>query len=259
MTRIRTAGFLAGLCLVAVLLMGMVAAGSASAVGTYKTCQEVSGTGTKYAAEGCETAEAAGKWEVAELKGTEKAVLAGTLVLTDTKTAVGEVSVSCSSEEARGVVGPGKLGKVTAINKINCTSIKGCEAGSVKAEADGLPWKTELAEVENSEKAKTAGVKLESEKEEAGWTIKCKVAGLSVEDKCLTNKGLLNYVSLLYTKGFFNNPAGNRRWLLFLEFLNYPGRRATCSQSKEETGIVSGRVLLLAFRGSGVDVNLLLF
>jgi hypothetical protein len=251
---------LAGLCLVAMLMMGMVLAGTASAVGTYKTCQS-GGTGTKYSEENCETASGSGTFSVAELTSTEKGVLNGTVGLADTKVPIaGTVEVSCTAKESRGVVGPGKHGKVTTIKGVECTNVKGCE-NTPTAEARNLPWRTELAEVENESKGKEAGTTLEAESGEAGWAVKCKVLGVEKADECTTNSGLVGFVSLLYTKGFFNNPAGNKRWLLALRFLET--HLAKCSVGGTGAGRVRGTILLLAFRlnghGEPEDRNLLLF
>jgi hypothetical protein len=252
---------LAGLCFVLMLVVGMVLAGNASALPSYRTCQE-GATGTKYKEAECEAAESTGKFGVGELESTEKSVASGTLELADTKVPiVGEVSLKCTGENL-GKLQAKRIALTEKIENIKCVNVKGCE-NTPTAEVRNLPWKSEIIEVENEAKEKSLGANLASEEsgKEAGWKITCTVLGVKgAEDECVTNKGLLTLLALRRTKGFF---TGTTRWLILLEFLHFAGREATCSQSKKETGRIIGQIALLAYRiGSGgkpEDRNLLLF
>ncbi len=70
---------IAGLCLAAVFVMSMVAAGTASAAPHWLVCLNFGGTGTKYSENQCFKAESGGKYEWSELKGTEMTAAQGSL------------------------------------------------------------------------------------------------------------------------------------------------------------------------------------
>jgi len=248
---------IAGLVLASMLLMGMALAGTAAAGPLWATCQKVLSGLTRYEDENCEKANGTGSWSETSLAGTEKSVAAGTLLLVDTGTAVGEVVVSCTGE-ALGSVGPTNLGRTEEIKNIKCTTEKGCEAGSTPtAEPVNLPWKTELTETESRLQA---SLKSEVSGKEAGWKVKCKVV-VQITDECTTNSGLLTYLGAQFTPGFFQPSI--KRWLHLFEFLNTTGHKATCSQAggKKETGEIRGHLAILAYRFNGTsneDRNLLL-
>ncbi len=98
----------AGLCLVAMFAMSMVAAGTASAaepVWEHCVTEKASEAKSKYTEHQCETASGTGGWNWREVKGTEAVVSHGSLVLKDTGTLIGTVAVSCSGEK-QGVCWP---------------------------------------------------------------------------------------------------------------------------------------------------------
>ncbi len=105
---------IAGLCLASIVVMGMAITATASAAApVWEQCSE-GGSATKYSEHQCTTAEGSGKWQWNEVKGTEAVVGKGTLTLSDTNATGGETTIQCSGTE-EGVVGPGKLDKVTKI------------------------------------------------------------------------------------------------------------------------------------------------
>jgi hypothetical protein len=233
---------IAGLCLASMLVMGMALAGSASAAELfYGSCQK-SAAGTKYSGETCEKAESTGEWGVGELASTEKAVTIATLRLADTKVPLaGEVAVSCTGE-ALGLIGLKKIGRTEEIKNIKCSNVKGCES-TPTVEPLGLPWKTELTEIENEAKEKSPGATLKSEKEEAGWAVTCTVLGIKETDKCVTNSAWITDYGNRFTDSFFN-PA-EARWLVLLEFLNIKGHKAKCSIGGSEAGTVKEHLAVL--------------
>jgi hypothetical protein len=249
---------LAGLCVVTMLMLGLVAAGSASAAveALYGVCQKEA-SGTKYSGETCETKTGGTEeWGVGEIAGTEKAVMAGTLLLVDSKLGV---EVSCTVE-AVGLIGQKRIGRIEEINNTVCTNVKGCE-NTPTFEFRNLPWKTELAEIENEAKEKSLGATLVSEVsgKAAGWAMKCKVLKIESKDECTINTGLITDLGNRFTDGYFNGPTP--RWLILLEFLNFTGHKANCSLGGSERGEIKNHFALLAYRISGgkpKDINLLL-
>jgi hypothetical protein len=120
---------IAGACLVAMLALSMALGASASAaILGWEQCEteKTSGPGSKYAEDQCSTASGTGTWSWQEVKGTEKVIGPGSLVLRDTKTIVGTVEVHCSVK-AEGTVGPGRFARVTGITEIKCSAGTGCE------------------------------------------------------------------------------------------------------------------------------------
>jgi hypothetical protein len=232
---------LAGLCLVAVFVVGMaVSAGTASAAKqVWEQCSE-GGSVTKYTEHQCKAASSTGKWEWNEIAGTEEVRLKGTLRFKDTKVPVlGTAEVECNGESA-GVVGPGKLGKITEvkITATHCKGIKVCE--EVKSfEARDLPWQTELYETEGKQFNKLIG----DGKGEPGWKVECKTSIGTQTDECLTESEKPESLLL-------ENKLTNGELLVLATFQHL--RKAKCSQGGAEAGEITGSIGILKTNGTGL-------
>jgi lysophospholipase L1-like esterase len=231
---------LIGLSLLAALAMSMALAATASATKqVWEQCSE-GGSVTKYTEHQCKAASGTGKWEWNEISGTEGVRLKGTLRLKDTKVPVlGTAEIECNGESA-GVVGPGKLGKITEvkITATHCKAIKVCE--EVKAfEARDLPWQAELYESEGKQHDKLIG----DGKGEPGWKIECKTALGTQTDECLTETEKPESVLL-------ENKLTNGELLVLATFQHL--RKAKCSQGGAEAGEVTGGLAISKTNGSGL-------
>ncbi len=232
---------LAGLCLVAVFAVGMaVSAGTASAAKqVWEQCSE-GGSVTKYTEHQCKAASSTGKWEWNEIAGTEEVRLKGTLRFKDTKVPIlGTAEVECNGESA-GVVGPGKLGKITEvkITATHCKGIKVCE--EVKSfEARDLPWQTELYETESKQFNKLIG----DGKGEPGWKFECKTSIGTQTDECLTESEKPESLLL-------ENKLTNGELLVLATFQHL--RKAKCSQGGAESGEITGSIGILKTNGTGL-------
>ncbi len=235
---------IAGLCLAAVFVMSMVAAGTASAAPHFEVCLNFGGAGTKYSTNQCIKAESAGKYEWAELKGTEKVAAQGSLTFeTNGVPIVGTVEIKCSLTE-EGSVGPGNLSRTTAISAIKCEKGKNCEELVKGAEPVGLPWNTEVKETEGVLRGtlrKGAGSSTEP-----GWRATCKILGAIQENECKTEEALLNLTNT-------NTPGTVGPLLVLANFLHPNKPEAKCSVSGT-TGDVLGGLSLLLTSGDGLRV-----
>ena len=234
----------AGLCLVAMLVVSMVAAASASAAPHWLHCVEGT-TGTKYTTSQCKTA-GTGSWTWQEVTGTEAVVSHASLLLTDTKTVAGEVTVECTGKD-EGTVGPGKFDRITAITEINCVNEKNCETVVKPAEPLNLPWQTELAEVPAGSGKIRDNITAVNGKG-AGWAVTCKVSIFEVEDKCTTEEGSVG-VQNVTTPGVPGE-------LLVLGDFEKESAEANCTASGKKTGRVVGTVALLQANGQGLRATL---
>jgi hypothetical protein len=172
------------------------------------------------------SAASAAEWKIGGVAVTSSTPVksGGTLTLTDTGTLVGTVSDECTGVD-KGTVEAGGNDTTTSITnaagekKIKCVTSSSCT--SPTAEAVGLPWKTKLVEV---------GGKLEDEitntAGKLGWLVECKVLGATVKDEC-TTKSTHTAIS--------NVTAG-----VDAVFSEAVSGKATCTQSKKETGSVVG-------------------
>ncbi len=215
---------IAGPCLVAMLVVSLAAAATASASPVFEQCRENSGTGTKWEDKGCSKANGTGKWEWKELTTTEKTTSSGTLTLRDTKVPiVGTVEVVCGGTE-EGAIGPGRFGRVTKITPVGCKPGKNCEEVK-KVEARNLPWQTELFETEKTvrDAIKEVGAGV------PGWKIECRVLGITKADECASNTQSVS-VSLDF---FFIG------YSVLLSFLKNSGK-AKCEIGGAESGEVEG-------------------
>jgi|HubBroStandDraft_6_1064221.scaffolds.fasta_scaffold42407_2 hypothetical protein len=230
----------AGLCLVAVFVMSMVVAGTASAAPHWEVClTEHSSvtTTTKWTSSQCTGAAAKGGFEWSEPQHTEKVVSHASLTLTSEELGV-TVKVNCIGKD-EGWIGPNGTDETTAINEIHCTAGENCEKLEEPAEPVNLPWNSELKETENkihdTVRATISG-------KNPGWKAACKVPILGVvKNECTSNEGLL----VLENK---NTPGNGAALLVLGEFTNKP--RATCTNAKEG-GEVLGSTAFLSASGVG--------
>jgi hypothetical protein len=173
---------IAGLCLVALLLMSMAMTASASAAPVWQVCEK-GASGTKYEAthEECEEASGTGEWGWSEIKGTEKSIAQGTVTLKDES--VVTVEVGCYVRE-EGSIGPGKYSRIEKAT-YECTAGKNCEKLE-KVEAKNLPWQEEMFETEKTIEGKISNGK--SEKEGPDLAASCTVLGVKTTDEANMEK-----------------------------------------------------------------------
>ena len=236
---------IAGLCLVAVFVMSMVAAGTASAAPHWLVCLKWNNSPTRYSTSQCEKAETGGGFEWSELKGTEATVAQGTLILETTNVPiVGEVVIECSGT-GTGSVGPGNLARTTSLKTEKCTAGKNCEKIEKSAEATNLPWNTELLETEgviHGTLRKGAGAA-----GPPGWRATCKVLGTEQKNECTSETGLVLFSN--------KNTPGVVGPLLVLSDFQHPNPTlATCSVSGTKGDLLGSSALLLA-SGAGLRVS----
>jgi len=219
---------IAGLCLVAMFVMSMVATATASAAGpVWEQCTTEQETGlTKWKDSKCTEASATGAWNWKEIKNTEKVESNGTLELKDTATLLGESAVICTGTNS-GSIGPGKFDRVESITAKTCTAVHVCESSPAPtAKPIGLPWQTELYETENKIRNKITSVS----GKEVGWEVICKAEIIgTTTDVCtsvaagpeVTNKQAVGNVQVT-----FNESAGS----------------ASCTKGSSTSGKVKGAI-----------------
>jgi hypothetical protein len=241
---------IAGLCLVSMLVMSMVAAGTASAALLWLVCLEGSGL-TKYENSKCLKASGTGKWQslgVPSGASITVKILILTLLLKDTGVPIlGESEVQCFDNKGsvgEGVIeanGKGKVVKAEVLEpEINCAAKKVCEAGTVKeVKGINLPWTTEIFTTEGKQ---LTALKGGGAKKEPGWKIRCDapIVGES-EDRCEGGTATPEEVELLNV--VTKNPGGVEELLVKGRFENK--RKGTCTQSGKETGEVTGTIAIL--------------
>jgi hypothetical protein len=225
----------AGLCLVAMFVMSMVATGTASAAApVWEVClTERSGSKTtKWNSSECTTAATGGS-EWSEVKVTEPATSLGTLRLIDDNVPIeGEVEVICTVEEV-GSVGPGKLSRTSEIN-IKCSPGKKCIEITKAAKPINLPWRGELeavgTEVRNNIRAVNGNG--------AGWSVTCKTNVGTVEDECTSETGRTTLSR--------NNRFGPNGFRQLSVLLTFPPRAKSeddkCKIGGAESGLVLGSI-----------------
>ncbi len=245
---------IAGLCLVAMFAMSMVAAGTASAeVPAWEHCTE--GTEkiapTKYTEHQCVAAAASntGKWQWNEVKGTEKVISRGSLQLVDTDATEFKVkaALSCSGND-EGSVGPGKFDRITEINEIHCSNEENC-ATIIEVKPVNLPWQTELVEEagKNRDKITNGGT---GEAEWPGWSVTCEnpIVGRTT-DRCTTNSG---------STAIANQTTRRSGVTELLVLATFESSKAKCTLSQaanKETGEVQGTIANLQANGWGLRIS----
>ncbi len=201
---------IAGLCLVAIFAVSLVAVATASAAPVW---EQLEGS----------------TWK--EVKNTEKVTGTGTLKLRDTNTAAGVSEVECGGSE-KGTVGPEKFDRVEVVEvkASQCRNVKVCE-NVEEITTKGLPWQTEVyesgKELRDNIKATTNG--------EPGWVVKCKTLLGSKTDECLAEAGLIP--STLLTNKTSNNTVNS-------EFESAKSPKAKCKEGGAKSGEVLGVIVL---------------
>jgi hypothetical protein len=235
---------IAGACLVAMFALSMALGASASAAPVWEQCEteKASTSPSRYTEGQCVTASSTGAWAWQEVKGTEKVIGLGSLVLRDTKVPIeGTVEVLCTGK-SEGTVGPGKFDRVTSITEIKCSPGKDCEKVE-KAEPRDLPWQTELFETESTVRDKiTSGGS-----GAPGWGLSCTVLGITKEDVCTSES-----TSVLDRNMLTQELTGSRR-LVGLAFEN--AGKANCTVGGEGSGEELGIVGLEKANGLGLRVS----
>ncbi len=236
---------IAGLCLAAVFVMNMVAAGTASAAPHWLVClpSHTGTTTTKWTESQCKVASSSGTWEWSELKGTEKTETQGTLTL-ESKSILGNIEVKCSGTDV-GSVGPGALSRTTEVKVAKCEAGENCEkyiAGS--AEALHTPWNSELKETEGVIHATIRG----TGKGEPGWTATCRAFGKEEANECTSEAGLL-----VLSNDFTPGTVGPL--LVLADFIHPNNPKANCKVTGVGTGDVLGSISILLASGRGLRVS----
>jgi hypothetical protein len=236
---------IAGLCLAAVFVMSMVAAGTASAAPHWLVClPEHSGTTTtKWNSHQCETAAPGGGWEWSEPTHTEATVTQGSLKL-ESKSIIGEVVVKCSGTDT-GWIGPKGTDQTTTVKTAKCEAGENCEKVESNAVAVNLPWNSELKETEGKihDTIRNGGAK-----GEPGWEVTCKVLGKDETNICTSNAGLV----VLENK---DTPGNLAALLVLANFINPNKPKAECTATGKETGNVSGSIAVLLASGWALEVS----
>jgi hypothetical protein len=234
----------AGLCLVAMLAMGMTTAATATAAGpVWEQCTtEKEGTAppTRYTEGQCKTVVEKGIWAWKEIPATkpETVQIRGTLILKDTKTPLGESEVGCTGEGA-GKAG-GSITKIESVEVKSCTPIKGGCEKIEEAKAVDLPWETAFFETEKKILQLLKG----TGNGEPGWSVKCHTAIGSETDECKSEEGK--------PESHLDEPKLTGGNLLELETLQKL-RKAKCSQGGAESGVVETSLAFL--KGTWIRVR----
>ncbi len=177
---------IAGLCLVAVFVMGMVvSASAATAAPVWEQCRtekEPIEPPTRWSDSKCSVASPSGGWQWRELKTTEQVSSQATLRLIDKKATGGISEIQCGGTD-NGWIGPGKFDQITSISvkASNCKRIAGLCITVEEVEVRHLPWQTELFETEGRIRDKIT----ETGNGQPGWKVKCS----GVVDECQTEAG----------------------------------------------------------------------
>ncbi len=203
---------IAGLCLVAIFAVSLVAVATASAAPAW---EQLNGT----------------TWK--EVGNTEKVVGSGTLKLRDADTLLGVSEVECGGSQ-KGSVGPTKFDRVEVIEiqASQCKATKVCE-NVEEITVKNLPWQTEVYESgkEIRDNLKSGG------NGEPGWRVKCKTIGGSKSDECLTEAGLV--FSTQVTNKTSNNTAASG-----FEEKSTKSPKAKCTEGGAKSGEVVGVIVL---------------
>jgi hypothetical protein len=237
---------IAGLCLVAIFAMGAVAANSASAALVWEHCEteKENTTVSKWTTDQCRTAAsmAAAGFSWQEVKGTEKVVTHGSLLLTDTKVPIeGSVSVQCTGKDS-GTVGPGKHDRIEEITEIQCAAGEHCEKLEGEVKPLNLPWQTELVETEGGRDTLKA-----VNGKGAGWSVTCKVLGITKTDECTTEEGSTSVANVL--------TPGVPGELLVLADFEAKSALANCTVGGSKSGEVQGTIATLQASGQALRIS----
>jgi hypothetical protein len=243
---------IAGLCLVAMFVVSMVAAGTASAAPHWLVCLPTTSgsTATAWTTEQCAVAAAGGSSEWSEPKTTEVVRTQESLKLEAKSSVIGEIEVKCSGTD-EGFIAPGGKSVTTKITTEKCETGTNCEEllankeqTEKKAEAVNLPWNSELKETEGTihSTIRAGGAK------EPGWRVTCLVLGQRQENECVAESGLV----VLENK---NTPGNTAALLVLANFINPNKPKSNCTATGNATGNVSGSIAILLASGRGLRVS----
>jgi hypothetical protein len=234
---------IAGLCFVAVFVMSMVAAGTASAAPHWLVCLPATSgsTATKWSGEQCSTTASGGSWEWSEPKTTEAVRSEGTLTLAVERPFRSTLEIKCVFRDI-GWIGPNGTDQITAFNAGKCENLSGC--GKLeKLEWRNFPWNSELKETEGKIYDAIRG----NGTGELAWEIACKGVDEIIEIECRAERWLLALEN--------RNTPGNLAALLVLAgFVNPNKPKENCTNGKE-VGNVSGSAAILLASGRGLRVS----
>jgi hypothetical protein len=235
---------IAGLCLMAMFAISMVASATASAAPTWWQCREEHGSGVKYTNSTCTVESTEGQWEWKQLETREesRSRSKGNLKLIDKEATGGESEIECNGTDV-GSIGAGNKDEITAITANECKRVKGlCEAGGeTTAKAIDLPWTTELLE----EPAGSGKIrdKITAAGKGPGYKVECTVGGFfKVADECFGT-----------TNTLMRNDEANGT--VEAEF-EKESPKGECSLSKKKSGEVLGIDVIEQLSGHYTQVRL---
>jgi hypothetical protein len=240
----------AGLCLVAMITMGMALAGNAFATPLWLLCLEGSASTSKYSSNQCTKTEAAGKWESVALgsKTDTVSIVVRTLRLTDKEAGtVIECNSSLEKDEGEGTISSNNKGQIIKA-KINNAEVgsrcKIIKEGFCKKleEVHGvnLPWNTTIEEVGGELVTK---IEASVAGKEPGWAVKC--SGVVDECKSINKEYEEVTLSNVVTEG-----------VLLVKGVFKKAHKAECSLNPgKRAGEVEGLVAILLVNKNGLSIN----
>lgn len=125
-------------------------------------------------------AATAHEWQLRSLPITKSVSVSEEANLRFTDNTTG-ARIACTLEE-KGTIGPGAAGQIATIKVASCTSLAGCQTGTVQFEALHLPWNTELQTFEAG-----LGNHILSKPE---WKWQCKLSGSTWVQYCNANTNM---------------------------------------------------------------------
>ncbi len=241
----------AGLCLVAMITMGMALAGNAFATPLWLLCLEgTANTHTRYTSNQCTTAGgSAEKWESVALgtKTDTVSIVVRTLRLRDIEAGTEvECNSSLALDEGEGTISSNNKGQITKAKITTsevtkrCNILKGVLCKKIE-EVKGihLPWNTEIYETEGKFLTKIEN----SGAGEPGWAIKC--SGATDECTSINNEYEEVTLSNVLTEG-----------VLLVKGEFEKKHKAECSLTKgKRAGEVEGLVAILLVNKNGLSIN----
>jgi len=248
---------IAGLCLAAMLMVGMSLAGTANAAELlWLVCLEGSNL-TKYTNSTCLTASGAANntkgWQSqGVLAGQEITVklLPFSILLIDEKSTLGKVAVKCwdtAGAIGEGVIkskGEGEIRKAEVITpNTNCTDEEKKCTKINSLQGVHLPWVTNIEKGANGETLTT--IKPHAGGEQPGWAIECEVLGIKSTDTCVSVAGKEEKVRLV------NHFSATE---LLVATLFEEANTATCTQGGAGSGKVKGFGAIL-LPGGALSIN----
>jgi hypothetical protein len=222
----------AGLCLAAVVALSAATAATATAAApVWETCstEKAAAAATKYTTSACRETSGSGRWAWQEIPASAPIAIkikSETLTLKDTKTSLGESTVTCV-DSGTGKAG-GRVATVETATISGCKAVAGgCESVE-SAEAVHLPWKTELFETEKKIEQTLAG----DGGGEPGVSVKCKTILGPKTDTCEKEEKSADPIHIDLSE--FSG-----EWLV-VEFLDDEYKHWKCTEGGTEAGRLLG-------------------